>query len=162
MIKRMMGQRGFTLLEMLVGISILGLISSGLGSTIFYSFRAGRDVVSDGQAINELRRGLGYFSSDVTMAKTSNLTDGGAAASSVTFTWTDEYGGAGTPHTLVYSLSSGSLMRALDGSAYPVARNVTSISFTRSGRAITAQAQVDAGYGSNRTLSMTGVMRVSS
>lgn len=157
--KRSAGQAGFTLIELIVGLSITGFVVSGIGTTIFHSVRTSKNVVRDGQAINELRKGLSWFSTDVKMAKTTNLTDGAPASSSVTFDWTDEYGGDGTAHTLTYTLSSGRLIRTLDGFAYPVASRVNSVSFTRSGRVITAQAQVDAGFGRTRTLSVDSLMR---
>lgn len=153
------GQAGFTLIEMIVGISIMGFIVSGIGTTIFQSLSTTRGVVRDGQAINELRKGLAWFSADVKMAKTTNLIDGAPASSSVTFNWTDEYGGVGTAHTLSYTLSSGRLIRTLDGIAYTVAAKVNSASFTRSGQVITAQVQVDAGTGKTRTLSVDSVVR---
>src|SRR5687767_14903975 len=99
-------QPGFTIVEMLIGISISSFIIGGIGTTIFQSLGTGKGVIRDGQAINELRKGLAWFSTDVRMAKTTNLIDGAAASSGVTFNWTDEYEDAGTAHTLTYSLSS--------------------------------------------------------
>ena len=161
MMKRLFKQPGFTLIELMVGISIMSLVVSGIGSTVFYSVGTSRNVVKDGQAVNQLRKGFSWFSSDAKMAKTTSLVDGASAVSSVTFDWTDEYEDVGTAHSLSYALTSGRLVRTLDGVSYPVASNVTAVQFTRSGQVVTVQATVNTGAGVSRTLSVNSLMRVS-
>ncbi len=160
MIRRSLKQRGFTLIELMVGIGIMSLVVGGIGSTVFYSVGTGRNVVKDGQAINELRKGFSWFSSDAKMAKTTSLIDGAGAVTSATFDWTDEYEDAGTPHTISYALTGSRLVRTMDGVGYPVASNVTSVEFTRSGQVVTVQATVNTGSGVATTLSVSSLMRV--
>ena len=126
---------------------------------MFQALRTEAIVTDDGLAVNGLRKGLSWFSDDVKMALSSDLTDGAPAVSSVIFTWSDEYLAAGTAHTASYTIASGKLVRSYDGQSHTVANNVVSASFSRSGRSATASVEVNAAAGETRTQSATSVMR---
>ena len=153
-------QKGFTLAEVLVGVSILTAVMSTVGMALFQALGTETRVVDDGLAISELRKGLGWFAGDIKMAKSTDLVDGAPAVSSATFSWTDEFQAAGTPHTISYAVVGDSLVRTYDGIAHTVTRRAVSASFSRSGQTITAQFEVDAGAGTTRILSVETFMRL--
>lgn len=152
-------EHGFTIVEALLGLSILSVVMTGMGAALFHAVRAQDEVVDDGLAINELRKGFSWFTEDAKMARATDLTDGAPPASSATFSWTDAYQGAGISHTVSYGLIGDRLVRTYDGKAHTVAHRVLSVSFSRTGQVITALAQVNAKPGQPRTLSIQAVMR---
>ena len=155
-------QRGFTLVEVLVGVGILGIIMGTIGAALFQALGTQAEVRDDGHAIDELRRGLAWIAQDVKMANSTNLEDGASAVPTVTLTWTDNFNDAGASHTSSYALVEDRLVRTYDGSGHVVGRRVVSVSFSRSGSTVTAQFEVDAGEGTTRTLSVRTVMRSTS
>lgn len=152
---------GVTLVETLVGVGVLTLMTSTIGISLFQSVLTDQRVVDDGLAINELRKGLAWFAGDVKMASSADLVDGGAPAPAIAIAWTDQFEGAGTPHSASYTLVNDTLVRTYDGVSHVVARRVVTASFSRSGRAIVAQFQVDGEPGQTRTLSVRTLMRPS-
>ena len=152
-------QRGFTLADMLVGLGILGVVTGSLGGAIFQTKTTNQVVVEDGIAINEVRKSLGWVSSDVKMAQATDLVDSAPGVSSLTLTWTDQYADAATDHTSTYAIVGTDLVRTYDGVAHTVARRVLSVSFTLSGSTVTTLVTVDAGEGNTRTLTVKTVMR---
>ena len=154
------GLRGFTLVESLVGLAIVSLIMSALGLTTFQLLGTEKGIVEEGVAVSELRRGLGWFSDDAEMARTVSLADGGTA-SNLTLSWTNEYGGASTAHTATYALNGRQLIRSYDGHDQVVADRLLSVTFSRTGRSITATAVADSGLGDSRTFSLASAMRTS-
>ncbi len=147
-------QRGFTLVEVLVSVSILIVITSILGAAMFQALATEKGVVDDGHAINELRKGLSWFAEDVKRAKEADVTAG-----VLTLTWTDEYEADGTIHTLTYERVGDTLVRTLDGSAHTVSRRVLTSSFSITIRTVTAQIEVQVNAETTRTLSVNSVMR---
>jgi len=154
--------RGFTLVEVLVGVGILTIVMSTIGTAMFQALGTQKGVVDDGLAINELWKGLSWFAEDVKMAQNTDLVDGAPAVASVTFTWTDEFNDAGVSHTSSYALVDDMLVRTYDGNAHTVARRAISAAFSLSNRTVIAQFEVDAGAGTIRTLSLKTLMRSAS
>jgi len=152
-------QGGFSLPELLVAVGILGIVTSTIGVAIFQSLGAENEVVADGLGINELRKGFSWFAEDVKMAQTSDLTDGGPAASTVSLSWTDHFADAGTNHTSSYALVGDELVRTYDSSSHTVARKVVSVSFSLSVKTITAQLEVRTEPGQTRNLTVNAIMR---
>ena len=152
------GQSGMTLAEVLIGTAVLTLVMSIGGLSLFQALATEQTVVLDGSAINELRRGTGWFAEDVMMAQTSDLADGAPATSSVTFSWTNEYLGATDSHSSSYVLVGDRLVRTYDGDSHTVARRLVSADFSRSANTITAVLEVDSGLGTTRTLILQNTM----
>ena len=101
-------QRGITLVEMLVSVTIAGII--GLGAT-----------VANGQILNQTSKNndyttasrqtlnaLHWISRDAQMAQTVNGTAGFPVSSNLTLTWT---GWDNTDYQVIYSLTDGQLNR---------------------------------------------------
>lgn len=130
-------QRGMTLLELLPGLALAGLLAALLVTSIYqinkFSSRQSRELA----AIGNIQNASHWISADARMAKSTDLAEGSPPASSVTLDWTDLYDGASLPHTSTYSLSGDSLLRTYDGNAMPVGRHIQSVGFTVSGRFLT-------------------------
>lgn len=151
--------RGVTLAEVLVAVGILTIVMTAIGTSMGQALGTERRVAGEGRAVQELRKGLGWFAEDAMMARESNLVDGAAPVPAVTFSWTDEFSGGGIPHTSSYVLMGHQLVRTYDGSAHTVARRVLSVAFSRLGRTVNAEVEVDALAGATRSLSVQALMR---
>ena len=81
------GAEGFTLVEMLVGVTLLTIVMSTIGTASFQALKTQQRVSEDGLAVNELRKGLGWFAEDAKMATSTNLTNGAPATTTVTMSW---------------------------------------------------------------------------
>lgn len=145
---------GFSLTELLLYIALLSAFTSTMGVSLFQVVTAQPDVVADGAATNELRRGLSVFATDVSNARDATLT-----SDVLTLSWTDYYEDAGTDHTAIYQRSGDLLMRNLDGASFPVARGVTVATFAIDGRSVSTFVQVNAATGTTRSLTMKAVMQ---
>ena len=150
---------GFTLVEMLVSIGILSIVMATVGTGLFQSLKTQSGVVDDGTAINELRKGLSWFASDVKMAQTSTLIDLDPAVASVTFTWTDQFQDASVPHTSTYAVVGDELIRTYDSNSHAVARDVVSAEFSLNSRSVVVKVTVNSGPGVTRNLSVNTIMR---
>ena len=152
------GEKGSSLTEMIVAVGVIVTLMSTLGMTMFQAVSTQDTIINDGLAINELRKGLSWFSADMKMAKTTDLADG-ASAATVTTSWTDQFQRAGLKHTDTYAKVGDSLVRTHDGVSHTVGRGVTSALFSRSGKTVVAQIEVQVSPGVTRTLSVKAVMR---
>lgn len=150
---------GFTLVEMLVSIGILSIVMGTVGTALFQSLKTQSGVIDDGTAINELRKGLSWFASDVKMAQTSTLIDLDPAVDTVTFTWTDQFQDASVPHTSTYAVVGDELIRTYDSNSHAVARDVVSAEFSLSSRSVVVKVTVNSGPGVTRNLSVNTIMR---
>jgi len=138
-LKRLLiGQRGFTFLEVLVTIGIM----SAIGSVLVATFYQMSYVSSRGQAkvatIADLRHSMQWLAQDIQMANTTSLVEEFPTVyDSLTLNWIDKYQDASTAHSAAYSLVGTELRRTYDGFTLAVARGVTSIQFSLQGRLIT-------------------------
>ncbi len=157
--------RGLTLVEMLVGITLLSITMSTIGAGLFRALGTQSNVVDDGLAINELRKGLSWFAGDVKMATSTNLAISGATSSSVTLSWRDQFGpDEPITHTSTYDLVDDRLVRTYTSNAtstsHTIAHRVVSASFYLNGTStVIAEVEVNAEPGVTRTLSLSTIMR---
>ncbi len=151
-------EKGFTLTEVIVTVGVIVTFMSTLGMTMFQAVSTQDKIIGDGLAINELRKGLSWFSTDMKMTQTTDLADG-AAAAAITTNWADQFQGTGTLHTATYAQVGDSLVRTYDGVSHTVGRGVSSAVFSRSGKTVVAQIEVQVSPGVTRTLSVKAVMR---
>lgn len=141
--KLLNGQRGFTLVEVLVALGIM----SAIGSVLVGTLHQMSNFTSRGNAqvsvSADLRTAFHWMAEDMKMANTTDLVDGAPAVSTVTLNWTNQYEGASTPHSANYCLVGTELRRTSDGSAcnvgttHTVARNVSSVEFSLAGKLVT-------------------------
>ncbi len=156
--------RGFTLAEVLVGITLLTITMSTIGTGLFRALATQGGVVDDGLAINELRKGFSWLAGDVKMATSSNLALGGATSTSVTLSWKDQFNDVDVTHTSTYALVGDRLVRTYtsnaSSSSHTIAHRVISVSFFLNGTStVVADVEVDARPGATRTLSLSTIMR---
>ena len=135
-----MRQKGFTFVELLLVMAIGAVLMAGMVTSIFQVSRgtvSSRDKVV---ALTDSDYASLWLRKDLQMVQSSDLTDGDPPESSVTLYWTDFTSWAAPEtrdHSSHYALSGTDLVRTYDGAASIVARNITSVGFTRDGRVIT-------------------------
>lgn len=120
----MKGQQGFTLVELLVVISITGLIASFLGSAVYQMFTVAEYGNSKMTAIHDLQNIANWLNRDGQMASTAT------GGNQLVLTLPDA-------STITYELTGTELKRSDGSSQITVAWNVTSATFTVSGRTVT-------------------------
>ncbi|OGO42984.1 MAG: hypothetical protein A2137_03270 [Chloroflexi bacterium RBG_16_58_8] len=120
----MKGERGFTLVEMLVATAITGLVFSVLGAAVHQVVTVpeyGNDRVT---ALHELQNAAYWVNLDGQMAKSAT---GGAT---LVLTLTDN-------STISYTLAGTDLIRSAGTSNRTLAQNIAGVSFSVQGRYIT-------------------------
>jgi prepilin-type N-terminal cleavage/methylation domain-containing protein len=94
------GQRGFTLIELVIVIGLTGLIAGGLTLTIFQVFNMDARTRNDMTAVYQVRQAGKLVSQDILEAR--NVEPGGTSGFPLTLTWTDYE--TNYTHTVVYTL----------------------------------------------------------
>lgn len=128
------GQKGITLVEVLVATAITGLIAGALGAAIHQFITTSERGNQKLTALNDVRNAGRWLTLDGRRAQSTNLVDGAPAVGSVTLSWTTE----GQVHTTTYSLSGPELKRDLNGTVTTVARHVSTAGFSLAGQLFTA------------------------
>lgn len=131
------GQRGATLVELVVSVAVVGLIAAPLGVTISQVFKTTVWGSQETAVLGALQTAVTWLAHDIPSASSNDLPDGGPAQSSIAITSTDLYGGTTTSVQVSYALVGTELRRTQDGVTHTVAWNVTAISFLRSGSLVT-------------------------
>ena len=146
--RRPSGQRGLTLVEVLVAVGILTTASGLVGGGVFQVLSVQGPWRAELVATKDLRNAAAWFGGDAANAEATDLLDTAPPVGSVSLSWTD---GEGQPHTAYYSVSSGALVRDLDGAQTAVARSVASAQFSLAGRLLTTTIEIDTGGGATQT-----------
>ena len=132
------GQRGFTLVELLVALGI----TSAVGTVLVTSLHQMGNFTSRGNAQVSVsadhRTAFRWLARDIAMATSTNLVDENPTVyNGLVLNWSDQYQDAHTPHSASYSLDGTELKRTYDSDTHTVGRNVTSVEFSREGRRVT-------------------------
>ena len=143
------GNNGFTLVEVLVVVGLLTLGLGLVGSGVFQSISLHRWWREDALATNGLRHTGSWLTTD--------LVDGAPGVGAAVFSWTDS---ASVPHTAAYSLSGDLMVRNLDGVPIELARRVVSTSFSRVGKTLQVDMEVQTADVSTRSMSFQVYMRM--
>ena len=142
-------QDGFTLAEVLVATALLSTVLSLVVGGLFQATASDQHWRDDLGATIAWRQGVSIFGRDVVNAQTTDLPDPGPAQSSVTLGWT---GTDEMVHTVIYSLSGGSLVRDFDGAVSVAARGIASVFFDLDGSVLTLTLEVNAATTSTDTV----------
>jgi len=94
------GQRGFTLIEMLLVIAITGLIAGGLTTTIMQVVTMTHRTSNRMTAVRQVQQAGFWVSPDFQMAQ--NVSPSATSGFPLTLNWTDP--GTNSSHRVVYSL----------------------------------------------------------
>jgi prepilin-type N-terminal cleavage/methylation domain-containing protein len=118
------GERGYTLVELLIGAAITAVIIGFLGFTVFQTFQV--EEFGDAQILarNELQNAAAWIHGDAVEAKSAS----GGASLSLTMPDTS---------TITYSVSGSNLTRTSGSTVNTVARNISSSTFSIASRLIT-------------------------
>ena len=137
----MRGQRGFTLLELVVGLAVAGLVTPLISSSIFQLTRGTEQISARTVATADVANLAPWLHRDLAVAQTivdpatlAPLIDCTSGAQpSIRVLWTDQtgWGVADAEHYAEYAIVPGTtvLTRDYDGSVGVVARHVTSLAF---------------------------------
>ena len=139
----MRDQRGFTLLELVVGLAVAGLVMPLIASSIFQLTKGTEQISARTVATADVASLAPWLHRDLAVARTivdpatqAPLIDCASGTQpSILATWTDQTGwGAADPeHYAEYSIGPGTtvVMREYDGAVGVVARHVTALAFCR-------------------------------
>ncbi len=160
--------RGFTLIELMVSVTILTVVVGIFGAGMFQVLSIQRFWTDDVKAIREVRHAGSWFSGDALTA-TDVLDAGGEvrltctpspSVEQITLTWNDE---DGTPHTVVYSITGGELQRDYDSNGSPLVMATgvvaNSISFTLCGSLLRVILDIEADRDTTDKLDLITYMR---
>ena len=151
------GQRGFTLMETVVGLGLAGLVLPLMATGMFQAWGVERTQRHDVVATVQLDNATRWFTSDALNAQLTDLSDGAAPVSSVSLSWTDA---SDVSHTASYNREGTNLVRTFDGTSLTVARGVVSIAFSCSGNTIFATLEVQGARGETKSLTLRSYLRV--
>ncbi len=132
-----MNQRGFTLISMLISLSILGVLGSSAGVAISQSIRISEKGHNQLTALHEIENAAFWIGRDGRMAASTDMVDDALPTSSVTLQWTDRFGLDSVDHASTYQLVGTEIRRTYDGVTRTLARNISSLDFSLSGQLIT-------------------------
>jgi len=144
---RISDQRGFTVIELVVAIAIISTLATMLSTTMSQYVRS----VSLNRAMFEANHAFMvssiWMGKDFQMGEAIDLEDD-TSDTSFTMTWVDEYDGASDPHSVTYALVGSELLRTYDGNQITVARNISSLTFSRCKGRVSMDMTVSPGNGS--------------
>lgn len=149
-------QRGVTLAETVLAIGIITMALGMVGGPLFAVLASNDERRDDTSATVAWRRASAYVARDAVNTETTSLLNDATPVGTLTLSWTGADGG---PHTASYSLAGDSLVRTFDGAPLVVARRVTAVEFSRSGRLLTFAIEVQAGEGSSESITARMLMR---
>ena len=138
-------QAGFTLVELVVAVSITAMVVSIMASGVTQSFRAVLFQRTGLTAMDETRRIIPVVTEDLRVATQTTLEDGADPVSTVEITSTDPDPVA--THTTDYVLSGTNLVRirdqgTVDEASWTVGRYVSAVEFSVSGSLFTVTLPV--------------------
>ncbi|MCH7621263.1 MAG: prepilin-type N-terminal cleavage/methylation domain-containing protein [Chloroflexi bacterium] len=126
-------QRGFTLIEMIVGLAIMALLVSALATGITQAFRAAYFQRTGAVSMDEARRIIPIITKDLQIAKsTSGSVTLNPEIPGAVFTITFEDPEDDTPIELeiIYTLDESNLIRSEDGVDRTIGRHVREVEFS--------------------------------
>ncbi len=132
--KRADNQKGFTFLEVLLVVAIVGALVPVLGGSIVQVIRGTERNNTMVIALADIEHAASWLNQDLLMAQTTNLVYGQpvdlVAGDTLTLNWTDYYDGQAITHQSQYYLSGTRLMRDSDGQVGNIASYISQAEFS--------------------------------
>ena len=126
-------QRGFTLIEMVVGLAIMAVLVSALATGITQAFRAAYFQRTGAVSVDEARRIIPIITKDLQTTKSTSLLSEGDSVElgpGEDFTIDFEDPKDESTHTITYSLDESNLIRSEDDVGRTIGRHVKSVVFS--------------------------------
>jgi len=117
-------QAGMTLVEMIVAITITGVIVVFLGTAVYHILTISAYGNDEFTALHEMQHAAYWFNKDGQEAKAAT------GGSQLVLTLSDN-------STITYSLTGTNLLRGADGQQMTLARNISSVTFSVVGQLVT-------------------------
>ncbi len=156
MMKVLEGQRGTTLLELMVALAITVVIVGGTLSLIYQEYRGTAVAKTAVTAAHQIGNAARYISLDGMMAETTDLVVGSSPVDTLTLTWIERYKFYNLPHSSSYYVSGNQLRRDYDGTVTVVARDISNVEFSQSGSLLSVTiSSTPQWWGNERTVQKT-------
>jgi prepilin-type N-terminal cleavage/methylation domain-containing protein len=136
-----MKQKGYTLIELLLVICIIGVISLAVNSSVVQIIRGFPAASAKSVAMVDIDSAAHWLCTDLVLAQTTSLTDGAPPTSSVTLNWSDltqwAQNSGNVTHSASYVLSGTQLLRDYDGTQTIIGRYLTNFGVSINGTMFT-------------------------
>ena len=141
--KRAGNQKGFTLIEVLLAVAIMGLVVLVISMSIIQIFTGTERNSAKIIALTDIEHATAWLNQDLLMAQTILVSDGEnedplvygqpadlVAGDILILNWTDYYGGDATAHQSQYYILDSRLMRDYDGQVANIASYISLAGFS--------------------------------
>lgn len=131
-----MNQKGFTLIEMLVALSVGTVILLGVVGSLFMLTRTTPEIRKEVVALADIERAAHWLTRDVIMGLNTSLVNNGPPVAQMTVTWNDYTRAAEEEEDVAHSVSytwspeTGELQRNYDGVITIVGSHLTNVEFS--------------------------------
>jgi len=123
--------------ELLAAMAITALVLSGVVALIFQEWSGTAIAKTSVTVAHEIRNAARWISQDGMMAASTDLVEEADPVDHLTLTWIERYDFINIPHSSSYSLEGTQLRRDYDGIVTIVARDISKIEFSQTGRLLT-------------------------
>ncbi|MBI2168229.1 MAG: prepilin-type N-terminal cleavage/methylation domain-containing protein [Actinobacteria bacterium] len=113
-----MRRDGFTLVEVMVAVALIGAVVAVMGPVMTSSFESGNAVTDESRALDEIRVAVARIDKELRSAQCISVPSAGGSGSSLTF---DTLAGTGGAYSVTYRVAAGALERVEGGSTESVA-----------------------------------------
>ena len=138
-----MNQKGFTLIELVVALAILGIVVVGIVTSIFQIMQGRAQIAGKSVALADIDNAAHWVTRDIVMGQSTDLEDDAPPTGNMTMTWNDLTGWAeaeeSISHSVVYIHSGTQLLREYDSANNTtiVGRHLTDVGFSINGNLVT-------------------------
>jgi len=138
-----MNQKGFTFIELVVALAILGIVVVGIVTSIFQIMQGRAQIAGKSVALADIDNAAHWLTRDIVMGQSTDLEDGEPPTGNMTMTWNDLTGWAeaeeSISHSVVYTHSGTQLLREYDSANNTtiVGRHLTDVGFSIDGNLVT-------------------------
>lgn len=139
------GQRGFSLLELMISVGFMSLLAGLITGSSFLSIKTGAETGAVADIAVQTATTSRWLVRDIHRAEDSQVTVPSAGSSAASFTWDDGV------MECTLSLDGTNFVRECGGSTMIIGRYISDLTFQRNGRLITASYQISPPKSASRT-----------